>query len=120
MSESEEKPIDLAQQEFLKQLAGSGVIMESPQQVQNDVTRQIGAALAVGVVGLLLGLGIAVAWSEVTGVLVAILGLLLGGFLKLDAFLTGMTTNQCTIIDLQKEMIRELQNVSSLIREIGR
>lgn len=93
--------------------------MESPEQVQSDVTRQIGAALAVGAAGLLLGLGIAVAWSAVPGLLVAILGLLFGGFLKLDAFLTGITTNQCTIIDLQKEMIRELRDVSSSKREIG-
>ncbi len=120
MSDSEEKPIDVAQLEFLKQLSRTGAIRESPEQVQNDMARQGGAALAVCILGLLLGLGIAVAWREVTGVLVAILGLLLGGFLKLDAFLACITTNQCTIIDLQKEMIRELRNVSSSIREIGR
>ena len=96
-----------------------GVTTENPEQVQLDVTRQINAALAIGIAGLLLGLAIAMFWSAVPGLLVAILGLLLGAFLKLDAFLTVITTNQCTNLDLQKEVIRELRKVSSSKSEIG-
>lgn len=84
--------------------------MENPELAKLDIARQIGTALAVGIVGLLLGLAIAIFWSTIPGILVAILGLLLGAFLKIDAFLGTITINQSTIIDLQKDIIRELRN----------
>ena len=84
--------------------------MENPELAKLDIARQIATALAVGIVGLLLGLAIAIFWSTIPGILVAILGLLLGAFLKIDAFLGTITINQSTIIDLQKDIIRELRN----------
>ena len=63
-------------------------------------------AFLIMVLGI--SLGVSIGYFNVgLGAILGASGLFIGAVLKLDAGLTRLTLNQCAIIELQKEMIRE-------------
>lgn len=83
--------------------------MDSPQQIEHEVTSQSRVAIVVGGLLVTAGLCLAIFSSTLAGLLVVIIGVLICGFLTLDAASISLTTNQCVIIELQKEIIKELR-----------
>ncbi len=66
-------------------------------------------AYIIGGASLLIGLLLAWLFDSVAGISIAVVGVLVGLFLRLDAAFVRITLNQCAIIELQKETIRELR-----------
>ena len=86
--------------------------MDSPQQTEHDVASQSNIAAIVGGLVVVVGLGVAILSYIVPGLLIVIVGILLFTSLKLDAALMAIATNQCAIIELQRETIKELRHGS--------